>query len=591
MSHKIPDWNIKKFEEKLKKEVKHRKNFSNPIKKKSREEKVSSGLFEQFLLIGLPPIKSNDERNSSNQKNSTKVEKPEILVAYPPFEIPELPLSKIISYALPTGCKRNYLTKLNSFPIQDEFVFQIGDVENPYYGVCVHLTTSHTGKPFYGSKYSKQSTFCFLLITKIPVFSSHFSFLTYLSLLTVGVMKKVHEYDEIISVKFPPNLVMPIPDLDLDLQIGHHPLIPVPESFVNELASYYSSSLDSPPEIYSEDTKFELRFPKGSDANSNSVAWASLDTLFSILPVVDILTLITGILLDRQILVIGSRLQEVSMTIYALLSLIKPFEYSGTVIPLLPTEEDFLNILELPTPFLIGVPPCPTLRKLVFIESAIFVDLDKRSVPNVKNLPKFPDQNTIVTKLTKLLVKQKNSELGHPYGFPHIYSKYLNHKYTFTQKVFKKIEELFTETLNPVLGDLINWYFVTDLEAGPNGVTVFNGELFLSQIKESDKIFWQEFIDNQTFQLYIENKMQKFINEKIEKGESDKRPNIEFSSHRPLGFRARTKSLSLLIPTLPPEDTNTLPNPKRERKGSMLIPPLPPPNPSLLVAPKDDTKE
>ncbi|OHT09617.1 hypothetical protein TRFO_21416 [Tritrichomonas foetus] len=522
-----PDWNVKKFEQKLEKEVKHRKDFTSPVKLSPRE-KPASGLFDQFFLIGIPPCQDIESQ-------------PEILVAFPPFELPGLPIDRIIAHALPTGPTRHYLKKFKSSPIQDEFVFQFGSGEDPYYGICVHISTANTGKPFYGSKKTKKSTFCFCLLTRVPAFSSHFSFLTYIGLLTVGHIKRIHDFSgESISVKMPPG--SPINELDLDRQIGYHPQIKVPDAFTNELAFYYILTLDSPPETYSSDKNCELilRFPEHNDVFQKAIGWASLDTLFSLLPVIDILTILTGLLLDRQVLVVGSCLQEVSMAIYGLQTLLLPFKFAGTIIPVLPIEGDFLEILQLPTPWLIGVAPCPKLKKMTFIDTAIFIDLDKRSLPTVRDIPKFPMAVKTTSELTKLLSKQKHSELGHPFGFPSIYSKNLDHKYTFTQQMFDKITKIIQLPFNQVFTRDVYGFFVTDIQAAPEGVTIFNEELFLAQVS-ADKSFWENVVESQTFQIYIEDKLLEYIDEKAANDNNGRRPSIGSAPHRMRRAHSRTK--------------------------------------------------
>lgn len=584
-SSPYPEWNVKKFEEKLEKEVKHRKNLisystntfdttNNESPKKSTFDLDeanggmlldSSGIYKQFLLIGIPPTVENSQDPNV---------KPTVLIAYPPFEYPKMPVKKIIEHCMPTGHRRDFLSRNSNSPIQDEFVFQfggsLGSEDKPIYGVCVHVSTKDTSPPFFGSKKDKDRVFCFCLMTKMPVFSVHFSFLTCLALWTVGHVRHLHKYDNLIRVNLTPG--EPIEDLDLVDQIGHHPSITVPVSFQNEIASYFISKVSSTPEKLSrasntfmkgyvdkkiekmnnkhhnfryepEDCSIELKFPPEKDIYENSICWASLDTLFSVLTPTDILTIISGLLLDRQVLIIGSRLQEVSMAVWALMSIIRPFKFAGTIIPILPTtSEDYLGLLQLPTPFLFGVPRCNELKSVTFLETAVFVDLDKQNVPPIENLPPYPNAKYVDSELTKFLYSAKGSHELNEYSFPSIYLKTLKHKYSFPPSSCAKVNEIISSPFqSSIYGNYICGFFVTDMSASPEGVTVFNEELFLSQVhsmlndnpddlygqslppsgreKTKDKEkrlkeemeFWNNIVESQTFQMYIEERMQDFM--------------------------------------------------------------------------------
>ena len=67
----------------------------------------------------------------------------------------------------------------------------------------------------------------------------------------------------------------------------------------------------------------------------------------------DVLKIINLILLERSIIIIGKEFINVSSSIFALIEFLKPYDWAGTVIPLLPNT--LYEILSSPVPFLVGV--------------------------------------------------------------------------------------------------------------------------------------------------------------------------------------------------------------------------------------------
>lgn len=519
------NWNVEKFEAQLKKEVEHRKHYqrrSSPILV------LDFLLFDQFLLVGLPPDAKRDDP-------------PEILFAYPPFQIPEIPLDNITDYCFPTGVDRQFLQKNKGHFLQDEFVFSFKSRVRPVFGVCVHVNPKYEPTlPFYAGPDTKDTTFCFCLLTATPCFSSHFSFLTYLALWTVGKLKEPQVFDEEISVEMPQGV--PIPGLDLTHQNGHHPLLEVPVQFENEIANYYTSPLMSPPVRYSSD--LELRFPTSAYVeNEKSIMWATWDTLFSILTPADIVTIIGGLHLDAQVLIIGKSLHEVTSAVHALVTLIKPFTFQGNVIPILPVKDEFMELLNSPTPFIIGCPPSPRLNKFSFLDSCIIVDLDKRSVPPDAYYPQYPSFQKVVSGLTGLLSQKTNTEEHNPFGFPQIFGKYLSHKYSFPMTMVDKIFGVLQQPFTSILSEFLQCFFVTDMSASDSGVTVFNQELFIAQAPEEDKQFFEMLIDSQTFREYVEDRISIYMKEKGEVPDRKRRSSFKNIPNKPVRKRARTKSI------------------------------------------------
>lgn len=519
---------MKKFEANLAKEVYHRKNSSQVVFEDILA--VDSGMFEQFLIIGIPP--------TGNKKTP-----PQVLFAFPPFEVPSIPISKIIELSFPSGCDRSHLKPNNKSAIQDEFVFQINFATQKTYGICVHLNPKNSNIPFYASKNTKKCNFCLCMLTKTPVFSSHFTFMTYLSLLTVGKAKgntEVKDSEQIVIIPQGD----PIPGLDLFAQFGSIPGITVPESIEKELSRYYRQTLNSAPITLSPE--FQLIWPPNLYLDK-AILLSSIDTLFSLLPVRDIISIYSGLILDAQVLVIGSHLQEVSMVIYAFLSLIAPFNFSGTIYPILPANSHTFDLIQLPTPFIFGISPQPQLKKITFLESCYMVDLDKQRVSTSEFFPKFPNTDKVLGNIMSILSNSKHKNEGeNPFCFPTYFTKTLNHKNSLMMQEIDSILMELREPLNSVLTDTVMSFFVTD---AAEGITIFNQELFLASIEQNDAKYFEALMDSQTFQDYIEEKLSAFMKKKGETTNPTRARRESFSKNKTRKRSAtRTRKFSFEIP-------------------------------------------
>ena len=520
----INEWNMAKFEQDMAKEVSNRKKLSTLTKS---QEILCNQIFDQFFIFGIPP---NGDAKST----------PKPLLVYPPFDQPSVPLTRVIQMALPNGSVNDAVSRNNVFIgifnyiVQDEFVFQYVSGDQKIFGICIHVQSKKGQIPFFASKNTRKFTFAFCLISKFPIFSTHLTFISYLANLSVGKVGVSYPLKDKVPITL--KMGMPIEGLDLTRHIGHHPLVEVPEFFENEIERYYSLSLDSSSILL--DKGFELNFPPPSTSDNKLILCAALDILFSILSVSDVISLISALLLDAQVLVVGSSLQEVTMTVFALEYLLQPFSYSGIVMPILPTTESYVDLLHTPTPFLFGVTPFPKLKKIQFMESTYFVNLDKRSVPTVNFYPPFPDYNNVVYKVLAQL-SVKNSK-PNPYRFTSSCSPFIkNIKASLSMEA---IEEILTAIHSPfsqhILSDVLTCFFVTDAAAQ---VTIFNQELFLASVDQNDLPFYEFLMESQTFQDYIEKQLDQFTLKK-QKEEGGIRIKSSFSGNIQL---TRKRSLSL----------------------------------------------
>ena len=317
MSKKI-DYDYAKFESIMEKEISHRKMLGNISSSQSFSE---LGIMDQFFLFGILP---NKEKNLV----------PTIMAAFPPFHQSNIPIENILSLSLPnwdfnTPKMKSISTSMFSSScdngIIDEFVFQFNSGDTKMYGICSQIQPSKAIRsatlPFFATD-STKNIFCMCLITRLPIFNTHFTFLNYLASLSSGtVLKSTDSIENSFENKYENDYCVEhhiqndrlIEGLELTGTFGQILGITIPDEFQSKVFDYYSKTM------YSSSCKlapgYHIHFPPPSTPDQRLISWASLDTLFSVLSVRDVVELLAALLLDAQVLIVGSSMQEVSMTV------------------------------------------------------------------------------------------------------------------------------------------------------------------------------------------------------------------------------------------------------------------------------------
>lgn len=395
MSKEKLDWNSVQFEADMEKEISHRKILGSLTTGKHFSE---VRIADQFFLFGIPP-------------NTKKQGQTSILVAFPSFQQPSIPIANVLKFAYPNPETSNSNGKFkfslsdssaNESGVVDEFVFQFKARSTVMYGSCVHIQPSKANKtssnPFYSSDNTKKSKFCFCLISRIPIFNVHFTFLHYLLSISNSSKKQKTNATATTNVNL-------FEGLEVNGLFGQYPQLQIPEEFRIAITDHFAKTVFSPP--VKLPPNFIIHFPPPTAPIQNLILCASLDNLFSVLSVPDIVELLTALILDAQVLVIGTSMHEVSMTVYGLYALLTPFNYCGTVMPILPIDDDYLNLLNSPTPYIYGMQNIAKLRNMSFLESTYIVNLDKHKKTASNFYPKYPNFKTVVQKITDILMAKK----------------------------------------------------------------------------------------------------------------------------------------------------------------------------------------
>jgi len=164
-----------------------------------------------------------------------------------------------------------------------------------------------------------------------------------------------------------------------------------------------------------------LHFNTLERANDNDVAVVAL----SLLNPVMIVSIWEALLVERKVLVLSSIHNVILPCCEFLRSIILPFPYVNTYVPVLP--ESLLSTIEAPFPYLVGAHKETLLKARVDTSDTVIVDLDLRTVVSRGNYnntwsyshisaPKFATSR-LLSDISNLLVGPLASYIGRSFEF------------------------------------------------------------------------------------------------------------------------------------------------------------------------------
>ena len=210
------------------------------------------------------------------------------------------------------------------------------------------------------------------------------------------------------------------------------------------------------------------------------------------------------LLFEQKILIVGKNNDLISQIILNFVSLLYPFEWIHTFIPIM--SEKMLKFLQAFLPFFNGINRSLFIKAKAILtkaEKGVFIfDIDDDKIEinnNYKNNTKFIKASTIIKKnfecfpktIENLLMKELKT----------IKSKYDNAKENYDKyNANLRIKHLFMYVFVELLNDYKKYSFI--IEDYP----VFNSFLMIKDQK-SDKKFFKDFSSSQLFQMFIQNSL------------------------------------------------------------------------------------
>lgn len=531
-----------------------RLSFSSPPVKPIIE---SVKMFNQFYIFGAPPDPSYPLE-------------PTLLTAFPSTSKSliqkESFLDQLKLFSFPSGLHK--ITKSNQILLQ-EFVFYLTTgICQKTYGICVHFAAPSTNSPYFATRHNREYPFCICFLTEIPFLVSHFQFASFLALYLCGAQKPLITAKErkripltvqgfcpkplILDRNFPSFAVLKgfsVPKTLFDLIFYFYqlpsPILPVQTC---RLPSIQNENSDTNSEKFSKTVKnlpkeccpiilsYDVSlFIPYQFSYTQCLTYPTFHAFFSHLSPSTIVHIYTAIILERCVLFVSNDLQLASFSVIASTSLISPFITQATVMPILPNDEHFQDILQSPVPYVAG-----STKTNENADVICYLDDNIVSIP--KSLPKLPNHDELVHRLETLLESASKSILSPPkynksffgnqtinpdyekfvkdaniFTFPSTFAQYNTLKYILSPLVIEEILSIFADFFPLALSENLKSCFVTDTTDPETPITVVDHVLLNSIVPEDEREFYKIFTSTQIFVDFSEKITDSFSKEKVQK--------------------------------------------------------------------------
>ncbi|KAL3517750.1 hypothetical protein ACH5RR_020339 [Cinchona calisaya] len=242
-----------------------------------------------------------------------------------------------------------------------------------------------------------------------------------------------------------------------------------------------------------EAVQVNLKLAAAEEAAALSM-WTTA-TICRILSLENILALLTGVLLEKQVVVVCPNLGVLSAVVLSLIPIIRPFQWQSLFLPILPDK--MLDFLDAPVPFIVGVQHKPANLK-TRTSSLVHVNVVKDQV-KMCNLPVLPQRKELLSKLEPIhaILSCEDS----------IAQKHPVHKCNEVQaEAAAQFLEVIRQYLESLCSDL-RTYSITNVQSDNDRVSILLKDSFIESFQSRDKPFVKLFVDTQLFSVLSDSRL------------------------------------------------------------------------------------
>ncbi|KAJ6792658.1 Uncharacterized protein M6B38_238745 [Iris pallida] len=214
-----------------------------------------------------------------------------------------------------------------------------------------------------------------------------------------------------------------------------------------------------------------------------------------------VLTLITGALLEKQMIVVCPNLGVLSAIVLSLIPLIRPFEWQSLFLPVLPRK--MFDFLDAPVPFIVGVQHKPADIKMK-TANLIRVDVYKDQVKGC-SLPQLPRHRELISELLPIharLTRESSTAQRHPV---HKCSEVQAEAARQFLNVIKCYMESFCSNLRA--------HTITNVQSNNDKVSLLLKDSFLDSFPSRERPFMKLLIDTQLFSALSDSRLSTYEHE------------------------------------------------------------------------------
>ncbi|KAL2470591.1 DENN (AEX-3) domain-containing protein [Abeliophyllum distichum] len=257
--------------------------------------------------------------------------------------------------------------------------------------------------------------------------------------------------------------------------------------------------LDLKLEDSKEAAEVKLKLATAEEAVSLSI-W-TIATICRVLSLESVLALVTGVLLEKQVVVLCPNLGILSAVVLSLIPIIRPFEWQSLFLPILPGK--MLDFLDAPVPFIVGIQHKLADPKMK-TSNLVHVNVVKDQVKTC-NLPQLPQRKELISELGPI-----HSTLSSEDSVPQRHPVYkCNEMQAEAAAKFLTVMRRYLESL---CSDLRS-HTITSVQSNSDRVSLLLKDSFIDSFPNKDRPFVKLFVDTQLFTVLSDSRLSSYENE------------------------------------------------------------------------------
>ncbi|KAJ8559351.1 hypothetical protein K7X08_003409 [Anisodus acutangulus] len=224
-------------------------------------------------------------------------------------------------------------------------------------------------------------------------------------------------------------------------------------------------------------------------------------TICRSLSIETVLALITGVLLEKQVVIVCPNLGVLSAVVLSLIPIIRPFQWQSLFLPILP--EKMLDFLDAPVPFIVGLQHKPTDLKMKSA-NLVRVNVTKDQIKSCY-LPLLPRRKELLLELRPIharLTREDSVAQRRP-----IY---------ICSEVQAEAAAQFLTVMRRYLESLcsdLRSHTITSVQSNSDRVSILLKDSFIDSFPGRDQPFVKLFVDTQLFTVLSDARLSSYENE------------------------------------------------------------------------------
>ncbi|XP_075648482.1 uncharacterized protein LOC142619305 isoform X2 [Castanea sativa] len=223
-------------------------------------------------------------------------------------------------------------------------------------------------------------------------------------------------------------------------------------------------------------------------------------TICRALSLESVLSLVAGVLLEKQVVVVCPNLGVLSAVVLSLVPLIRPFQWQSLLLPVLPGR--MLDFLDAPVPYIVGIQYKPDDLKMK-ASNVVHVNVLKDEV-KMCHLPALPRHKELVSELGPI-----HARLSHESSIAKRHPVYrCSDVQAEAAAEFLNVMRCYLESL---CSDLKS-HAITSVQSNNDRVSLLLKDSFIDSFPSRDRPFMKQFVDTQLFSVLSDTHLSSFEN-------------------------------------------------------------------------------